>query len=224
MTKRLFWIALALVPFLFSSQANAQTWPTARPIRIVIGFGPGSASDIFARLLGDQLSKAIGQSVIVEAKPGAAGRIAAEYVALAAPDGYTLSFNTNTTHSANPYLFKKLNYDPIKDFTPITRVAFFPFVLLVDANLPIHTVPDLIAYAKANPQKTSYAYSSSTGQVAAAALVNTTKMEAVPVVYKSAPEAMTAVVSGLVTFTVVDFATSQPLVKSGRQRRAWPQQ
>ena len=218
MLKRLLRLALLLIPFMAAGSVMAQAWPTAKPIKIVIGFGPGSASDIFARLVGEQLSKALGQSVFVEARPGAAGQIGAEYVARQPADGYTLSFNTNTTHSANPFLFKKLNYDPMKDFTPITRIAFFPFVLAVDANLPINSVAELVAYAKANPQKASYSYSSSTGQVSAAALVNTMRMESVGVAYKSAPEAITAVVGGQVTFTVVDFATSQPLIKAGRLR------
>lgn len=218
MTKRIFQLAVLLAAYLLAGATAAQVWP-AKPVKIVIAFGPGSASDIFARLIGDQLSKSLGQPVIVESKPGASGQIAAEYVAKAPADGYTLFLTTNTTHSANPYLFKKLNYDPIKDFTPIARIGLFPFVLLVDSKLPIHSVAELIAYAQANPQNTSYAYTSSAGQVAAAALVNSTKMsEVVAVAFKSAPEAITSVISGQVTFTVLDFATSQPLVKSGRLR------
>jgi tripartite-type tricarboxylate transporter receptor subunit TctC len=164
------------------------------------------------------LQKVLGQTVLVEAKPGASGQIAAEYVAKSPADGYTLFVTTNTTHSANPYLFKKLGYDPIKDFTPITRFGYFPFLLLVDAKLPIHNMQELIAYAKANPQKISYAYTSSAGQIAAAALSNATKMGAVGAAYKAAPQALTAVAGGQVTFTVIDFATSQPFVKSGRLR------
>lgn len=217
MTNRIFRLALLLLALLVAGGASAQAWP-GKPIRIVIAFGPGSASDIFARLIGDQLSKALGQPVIVEAKPGASGQIAAEFVARAPADGYTLFLTTNTTHSANPFLFKKLSYDPIADFTPIVRIGLFPFVLLVDSRLPIHTVADLIAYSKANPQTTSYAYTSSAGQVAAAALSNITKMQAVAVAYKSAPEAINSVIGGQVTFTVLDFATSQPLVKAGRLR------
>lgn len=217
MTRRIFQLALLACSFLLSGAAWAQSWPS-KPIKIVIAFGPGSASDIFARVVGEQLSKALGQPVIVEAKPGASGQIAAEYSARAPADGYTLFLTTNTTHSANPFLFKKLNYDPIKDFTPIARIAMFPFALLVDSKLPIQTVPELIAYARANPQSTSYAYSSSAGQIAAAALANTTKMPVVGVAYKSAPEAITSVLSGQVSFTVLDFATSKGQMASGRLR------
>jgi tripartite-type tricarboxylate transporter receptor subunit TctC len=154
--------------------------------------------------------------VLVDAKPGAAGQIAAEFVARSPADGYTLFLTTNTTHSANPYLFKKLTYDPVKDFTPIARIGLFPFVLLVDAKLPINSVKDLIAYSKAKP--VSYAYTSSAGQVAAAALSNLTGMNAVGVAYKAAPQALLDVVGGQEQFTVIDFATSQPFVKSGRLR------
>ena len=196
--------------------AHAQSWPQTKPIKLTIAFGPGSASDIFARMLGEPLQKALGQAVIVESKPGAGGQIAAEYVARSPADGYTLFVTTNTTHSANPYLFKKLTYDPIKDFTPVARIGYFPFVLLVNSQLPVNSVQELIGYAKANPATISYAYTSSAGQVAAAALSNATKMGAVAVAYKAAPEAMTSVASGQVTFTVLDFATSLPLVKAGR--------
>ncbi|MDB5743612.1 MAG: transporter substrate-binding protein [Polaromonas sp.] len=218
MIRHLLKVSIWLLSACAAVSASAQAWPSAKPIRIEIAFGPGSASDIFARMIGDPLSKALGQSVIVESKPGASGQIAAEYVARSAPDGYTLFLTTNTTHSANPYLFKKLSYDPIKDFTPIVRVGYFPFLLLVDSKLPINNVQELITYGKANPQVISYAYTSSAGQVAAAALSNSTRMGAVGVAYKSAPEAMTSVAGGQVTFTVLDFATSQALVKSGRLR------
>ncbi len=200
----------------WAAPATAQAWPQAKSVRLTIAFGPGSASDIFARMIGEPLQKALGQAVIVESKPGAGGQIAAEYVARSPADGYTLFVTTNTTHSANPYLFKKLSYDPIKDFTPVARIGYFPFVLLVNSQLPVASVQELIAYGRANPATISYAYTSSAGQVAAAALSNATRMGAVAVAYKAAPEAMTSVASGQVTFTVLDFATSMPLVKAGR--------
>ena len=216
MIRRLTQLSFLFLSLLFAGAAVAQAWPAAKPIRIVIAFGPGSASDIFARLIGEPVGKALGQVILVESKPGASGQIAAEFVAKSAPDGYTLFLTTNTTHSANPYLVKKLSYDPIKDFTPIARVGYFPFVLLVDAKLPIHSVKDLIAFAKTKP--VSYAYTSSAGQVAAAALSNLTGMNAVGVAYKAAPQALTDVAGGQEQFTVIDFATSQPFVRSGRLR------
>ena len=210
-------LLLCVLMLVTATSASAQAWPTARPIRIVIAFGPGSASDIFARLVADRLRAVLNQTVIVESKPGASGIIAAEFVAKSPPDGYTLFMTTNTTHSANPYLFKTLPYDPVKDFTPIARIGYFPFVLLVDSKLPINSVKDLVAQSKATGGM-SYAYTSSAGQVAAAALSNLTGMNAVGVPYKAAPQALADVVGGQVPFTVIDFATSQPLVKQGRLR------
>ncbi len=210
---RLLLLALACA---VATPAFAQAWPAAKPIRIVIAFGPGSASDIFARMVGEQLGKALGQTVIVDTKPGAAGQIAAEHAAAAAPDGYTLFLTTNTTHSANPYLFKTLRYHPIRDFTPVARVGYFPFMLLVNASLPVKNVSELVAYAKTHPGAASYAYSSSAGQIAAAALSNSMDMKAVGVAYKSAPEAITSVIGGQVMFTILDFATTQGVVGSGR--------
>src|SRR5678815_2375062 len=155
---------LLCVITVFATAVSAQPWPTAKPIRIVIAFGPGSASDIFARLVADRLRADLNQTVIVESKPGASGIIAAEFVAKAAPDGYTLFLTTNTTHSANPYLFKTLPYDPLKDFTPIARIGYFPFVVLVDSKLPINSVKELVAHSKATAGGLSYAYTSSAGQ------------------------------------------------------------
>ena len=218
-TKRLLLTgALALSALAFSPLAAAQSWPAAKPIRIVIAFGPGSASDIIARLLGERLSRALGQSVIVDAKPGAAGQIAAEHVAGSPADGYTLFLTTNTTHSANPYLYKHLRYDPVKDFTPVSRIGYLPFLLLVNSQTPVKTLQELVAYAKATPAKANYAYTSSTGQIAAAALSNYTDMKAVGVAYKSAPEAVTSTLGGQVLFTILDFATTKGAVSAGRLR------
>lgn len=210
-----------LAGLLLQPLAQAQTttaWPTARPLRIVVAFGPGSASDIFARMVGEQLQKTLSQAVVVENKPGAAGQIAAELVARAPGDGYTLFLTTNTTHSANPYLFKTLRYDPIKDFTPVVRIAYFPFVLLVNESSPLRSVRELVAQAKAKPGTVSYAYTSSAGQVAAAALSNSAGMDAVGVAFKAAPEAITSVISDQVTFTVLDFATTKGMQDSRRLR------
>jgi tripartite-type tricarboxylate transporter receptor subunit TctC len=219
MTRKLMQLLILAMTLLAGAPAAfAQAWPAAKPVRIVIAFGPGSASDIFARMVADQLGKSLGQSVIVEARPGAAGQIAAELVAGAPADGYTLFLTTNTTHSANPYLFKNLRYHPIRDFTPIIRIGYFPFALLVNSTLPVRNVPELVAYAKAHPTAANYAYSSSAGQIAAAALSNSTGMKAVGVAYKSAPEVITSVIGGQVMFTVLDFATTQGIVQSGRLR------
>ena len=208
---------LALFAGLFiSSGVQAQSWPSAKPVRIVVAFGPGSASDLFARMVSEQLQKSLGQAVVVENKPGASGQIAAELVATSPGDGYTLFLTTNTTHSANPHLFKTLRYDPIRDFTPVVRIAYFPFAIFVKGDSSLSNVRSIVDYARANPKKMSYAYTSSAGQVAAAALVNSMSLDVVGVAYKAAPEAITSVISGQVDFTVLDFATTRSMLESRR--------
>ncbi|MFM1987674.1 MAG: hypothetical protein RJA99_631 [Pseudomonadota bacterium] len=197
--------------------AWAQPFPN-RTIRLVIPFAAGSATDIVARAIAEDLRAALGQPVVVESRPGASGQIAAEAVARAAPDGYTLMLTTNTTHSANPHLFRKLPYDPVRDFAPIGRVCYFPFILAVDAKLPITTPAQLVAWAKENAGRASYAYGNSTGQVAGAALVNLTKLGAQGVAYKSTPQALTDLAGGQVAFMFVDLASSQQHLKAGRIR------
>ena len=211
-------IALAAVAVALCAPAlGADGWP-AKPVRMVTAFGPGSASDIVARMIAENLQKAFGQTFVVENKPGASGIIAASMVAEAAPDGYTLFLTTNTANSANPYLFKKLPYDPIKSFTPIARVCNFPFVLAVEASLPVQSVGELIEYSGKQPNGLSYAYGNSTGQVAGAAFKSLTKVKATAIPYKSTPQAMTDLVGGQVAYMFVDLASSQPHMKAGRLR------
>lgn len=208
-------LATGLLPL--PGPARAQAWPS-RPVRIVTAFGPGSASDIVARMLAEELQTALRQPFVVENKPGASGLLAAELVAKAPPDGYTLFLSTNTAHSANPHLFKRLPYEPVASFTPVARICYFPFVLAVNASLPVTTVEQLVAYAR-NPQhKTTYAYGNSTGQIAAAAFATLTKLDVAAVPYKSTPQALTDLVGGQVSFMFVDLASSRPHLKSGRIR------
>ena len=207
---------LCLSVWAFGS-AFAQAWPS-KPVRIVTAFAAGSASDIVARLLAQQLQTEYGQPFVVENKPGASGFIAAEYVAKAPADGYTLFLSTNTAHSGNPHLFKKLPYDPLKDFTPIARICNFLFILAVSAEQRVNSVAELIAFAKANPTKVSFAYGNSTGQIAGAAFNNLAGLNAIAIPYKSTPQALTALAGGEVTYLFVDLASSQALIKSGRLR------
>jgi tripartite-type tricarboxylate transporter receptor subunit TctC len=197
--------------------ALSQAWP-AKPVKIVTAFAAGSASDIVARMLAQELQTEFGQAFVVENKPGASGFIAAELVAKAPADGYTLLLSTNTINSGNPHLFKKLPYDPLKDFTPIARVCNFLFVLAVSADQPIKSVADLTAYAKANPTKMSFGYGNSTGQIAGAAFNNLVGLNALSVPYKSTPQTMTALIGGEISYLFVDLASSQALLKAGRLR------
>ena len=215
--RRTLHVLCATAMTIAASTAFAQPYPN-RPIRLIIPFASGSATDIVARAIAEDLRGALGQQVVVESKPGASGQIAAESVARSAPDGYTLFLTTNTTHSANPHLFRKLSYDPIRDFAPIGRVCYFPFVLAVDAKLPVSTPTQLLEYAKENAGKLSYAFGNSTGQVAGAALVNLTGLGAQAVPYKSTPQALTDLAGGQVAFMFVDLASSRQHLGAGRIR------
>ncbi|MGC2508237.1 MAG: tripartite tricarboxylate transporter substrate binding protein, partial [Candidatus Acidiferrales bacterium] len=139
-----------------SSAVRAQDYPT-RPITITAVFGPASASDTICRIIADPLSKALGQPVVVEDRPGADGALAALYVHHQPADGYNLLMATNSPLSADPFLHKDVNYDPVKDFVPITRVGSFTLMLVVNPSLPIHSVKDLVDYAKSHPGQLSFA-------------------------------------------------------------------
>ena len=208
---------LLCVAVAWSGTLWAQTWPV-KPVRIVTAFGAGSASDIVARLLAQELQSEFSQTFVVDNKPGASGLIAAEFVAKSPADGHTLLLTTNTINSGNPHLFKKLPYDALKDFTPIARICNFLFILAVPADQPIKSVSELKAFAEANPDKVSFAYGNSTGQIAGAAFNKLGGLKALAVPYKSTPQALTALVGGEVTYLFVDLASSQPLLKAGRIR------
>src|SRR5688572_6501001 len=170
--------------------AHAQTYPD-KPIRVVIPFAAGTGTDILGRIITDELRASLNAHFVIDNRAGASGQIAAETVAKANADGYTLLLGTNTTHSANPYLFKKLNYDPVRDFAPVSRMIYYMFVLAVSPSLNVKTPAELIAYVKANPGKTSYGFGNSTGQVNSAFLTSSAKLDSVAVPYKSTPPAMT---------------------------------
>ena len=210
-------VILGLYAAVLSSPACSQAYP-AKPVRLIVPFAPGSATDIAARLIAEELRAGMGQSFIVENKPGGSGQIAAEVAAKSQADGYALLFTTNTTHSANPFLFKKLRYDPVKDFAPVARIMYIPVVLVVDPKLPINRLSDLIAQAKANPGKLSFGYGNSIGQVVGASLAHTAKLDVVTVPYKSTPQAMTDVMGGQVAYTVADMASGNAYIKSGKLR------
>src|SRR6266446_7627975 len=145
----------AFVLFCAATAAWAQAYPS-KPIRMVVGFPPGGGNDIIARMIGAKMQETWGQPVLIDNKPGANSIIAAEYVARSAPDGYTLLVNATGGMSVNPVLYTKLPYDPLRDFVPISMVGVFPLVLVVHPSVPVSSVHELIAYAKANPGKLNY--------------------------------------------------------------------
>ena len=205
------------VLFLMSALAVAQNFPD-KPIRVVVPFAAGSGTDILARIVTEEMRTSMGANFVIDNRAGASGQIGAELVARANPDGYTLFLSTNTPHSANPFLFKKINYDPIKDFAAVSRMIYYVFILVVNPNAGIKTVPELIIYVKANPGKISYAFGNSTGQVNGAYFTSAAKLDALPVPYKSTPPAMTDLIAGQVHYMFVDAASSQGHVRSGRLR------
>ena len=196
---------------------SAQTYPT-KPVKIVVPFGAGSATDTVARQVGQLLSEAFGQQFIVDNKAGANGSIGAEFVAKSAPDGYTLIMSTNTPHAANPSLMKKINYDPVKDFTPIARVANIPFVLVVNNDIPAKSLNELIELVRKHPGKYSYASGSSGSIISGAALASGAKIDLLHVPYKSIPPGLTDVMGGQVSMIFADLVTGLPQIKGGKVR------
>ncbi len=198
--------------------AHAQGAYPNKPVKLIIGFGPGSGTDILARMIAEELRVALGQPFIVDNRPGASAQIAASAVAKSTADGYTLFLTSNSSHSVNPHMFKKLPYDPIADFTPIGGIAYFPFILAVNASLPVKTPQEFVAYARANKGKLNYAYGTPTVQIPAEALNRLENLEATGIPYKSSPAAMTDVIGGQAQFIVVDLASARPHLQSGRLR------
>ena len=212
MTRLLFAAAL-----LAALTAHAQNYPT-RPVKLIVPFPAGSATDQVARVVGHELQQALGQAFVVENKAGAQGAIAAAEVAKAAPDGYTLMLTTNTPHAANPSLFKKLNYDPVKDFTPITRYGTTSFMLMVRPDFPAKDLKSFLAHVRSQPGKLSAGYGSSGSQVSVAMLTQLGKLDVVEVPYKGIPQAVTDTMGGSLQFTFVDLANALAQAKGGKLR------
>src|SRR5688572_22076985 len=196
---------------------QAADWPD-KPMRLVIPFAPGSATDTAGRLLAQQLAAELGQAVVVENKAGANGQIAAVAVAASAPDGYTLLMTTNSTHSANPHLYRQLGYDPVKDFAPIARVGLLPFVLVVNPGLPVKTTAEFLAYARTHPGELSYGTASTASLVGAETLNVMAGIDLVRVAYKSSPQAILDLSAGRLLVMVADFTTAMPHVRAGKLR------
>jgi tripartite-type tricarboxylate transporter receptor subunit TctC len=210
-------LGIGLVMGLAPGAANAQPYPS-RSITIVVPFAAGSGTDSIARIIGQYLAAALNQSVVIENKVGASGVLAATYVARAAPDGYTLLMATNSTHSANPHLFKSLGYDPVKDFTPVARAGSYVFMLVVNKDIPAKTLGELIAYAKANPGKLTYASGNTTGIVAGETLKNKAGVDILHVPYKSTPPAINDVLGGRISMMFIDLAPGLEHVRAGNFR------
>jgi tripartite-type tricarboxylate transporter receptor subunit TctC len=205
--------ALGLAP----ADAGAQGFPS-KPVKLVVPFPPGGPLDVIGRLIAQKLSEAWGQSVVIDNRPGAGGNIGAEVVAKSPPDGYTVVMGALSTHAVNPHLFAKMPYDPVKDFAPITLVAITPNVLVVNPSLPVVSVKDLIAYAKAHPGQLAFGSGSngSAGHLTGELLKADAGIDMVHVPYKGGAPATQALLAGDTQLMFDNLANAMPQVKAGK--------
>ena len=209
--------AAAMFSMAANAQGNVRGYPS-RPITIIVPFGPGSATDTIARIIAQHLGSVLNQTIVVENKTGANGALAAAQVARSAPDGYTLFLSTNSPHSAAPSLMKSISYDPVKDFTPLSRVGSYTLILVLHPDVPARTIPELIEHAKANPGKLSFASGNSSGVVAGETLKTWAGINIVHVPYRSVPPALNDVLGGRVSMMFADLTTGMPHVKANALR------
>ena len=202
-----------------AQSAAAQTYPM-KPIRVIIAQAPGSATDVVTRTLGSRLQASLGQPLVVDARPGAGGTLGTDVAAKAPPDGYNLFMANNSTHGANPALYSRLPYDAVRDFAPIIFVASTPYVLSVHPSVPVTTVKQLIAFAKARPGQINYASAGngSTHHLSGELLKSMAGIDIVHVPYKGTGPALTGLLSGEVSITFATVTSIQPHLKSGRAK------
>ena len=210
-------LAVAMLNFLFAPIVAAQTWPS-KPIKIVLGFPPGGATDILSRDFAAKLAEELKQQVLIENKPGAGGTIGADIVAKAAPDGYTLTIGTSSNHAIAVTLYKKLPYDPVKDFAPITMLAVSQNVVVINPGIPANNIRELVAYAKANPGKMNFG-SSGNGTISHLTgemfnTLNGTQITHIP--YKGSAFVFPDLLSGQISVMYDSTISIGALVKSGK--------
>jgi tripartite-type tricarboxylate transporter receptor subunit TctC len=212
-------LLLSACVFLFAAPTWAQQYPT-RPIRIIVPFAPGGATDLPARLIAPKLSESLGQPVIVENKPGASGVIGIDVVAKSAPDGYTLLMATNGELVMNPSIYPKLPYNPFKDLVPVSIAVESPLVMLVSPSSPFKSVADVLAAAKANPGSITYATAGagSTSHVLTEMLALRTGTKLLHVAYKGGAPASKAIVTGEVAMGLLNLGSAITLINGGRAR------
>jgi tripartite-type tricarboxylate transporter receptor subunit TctC len=210
-------VAAVAAPFTFAQ--GAANYP-AKPVRLVVPFPAGGTTDILARAVAQKLSEAWGRQMIVDNRPGAGGNIGSDLVAQSAPDGYTLLMGTVSTHAINPSLYKNMPYDHVKDFAPVILVAGVPNVLVVNPSLPVHSVPELIAYAKANPGKLNFASSGNGTSIhlSGELFKAMTGVEMTHVPYKGSAPALTDLIGGQVQLMFDNLPSSLPFIKAGKLR------
>ena len=213
------WVLLCAAWLMTPVQTFAQQYP-ARPIRLVLGFAPGGASDTMARTVGTRLSEGLGQAVVIDNRPGAGGNIAAEIVAHSAPDGYTMLLGNNGILAINVSLYPKIGFDPVKDFAPVVLVASQPNILVVNPSVPVESVKALVALARSKPGQLNYASpgAGTTGHLAADLFKTLAGVDMVVIPFKGGGPAVLAVISGECQFTFATALSVQPQVKAGKVR------
>jgi tripartite-type tricarboxylate transporter receptor subunit TctC len=224
-------ILALVVAAMLAAPAAAQDYPN-KPIRIIVGYSAGGGNDIIVRVMVNELSKGLGQQVIVDNQPGAQGIIGAQNAARAAPDGYTLLMGPSGPMTINPATYSKLSYSPTRDFAPISMICEFPLIVTVDAALPIRNINELLAYIKANPAKSNYASSAGIFQIATEMFKQRTGSAIEMIPYKSSGESVQALIGHQVMLTIVDPPPATgPLkagtirglaVTSGKRHPSWP--
>jgi tripartite-type tricarboxylate transporter receptor subunit TctC len=215
--------ALALGALAAAAPASAQqagSWRPERPLRIVVPFAAGGSTDVTTRLVAEQLAQRVGQGVVVENRAGAGGNIGVEHAARAAPDGYTLVMGTSSTHAGSPALYRSLPFDPARDFAPVVLVSYVPNVLVVPATLPVRSLQDFVAYARANSGRLSYgsAGSGSSHHLSASLLAVRTGTEMTHVPYRGGAPAMTDLLSGRLQFMISPIIEAIPHIRAEKLR------
>jgi tripartite-type tricarboxylate transporter receptor subunit TctC len=209
----------AVATILFGAEAVAQSYPS-RPITLVVPFPAGSTTDLVGRILSDELAKSVGQNVVIDNRGGAGGGVGAETVARAAPDGYTLLMGTIGTHSINPAVYARINYDPIADFAPIIQFGTAPNVLVVNPSLPVKSVKDLIAYIRERPGQVNYASSGNgtSNHLSGAMFAAREGLKATHVPYRGGAQAITDLLRGDVQFMFYHYLPLLPHIAEGKLR------
>jgi tripartite-type tricarboxylate transporter receptor subunit TctC len=216
MRKPVFSALLAIVVVAVAADRGAaQDYPT-KVIKFVVAFGSGSATDALARIVADQASRTLGQPIIVDNMGGANGVIAAQNVARARPDGYTVLISTNTTHGANQSMLKSVPYDAVNGFEHVTKLGTITLALIVHPSIPVSNVQELIAYAKANPGTLTFGAGSSSSRVAGEMLKTMAGIDITHVPYRSNPQAITDLLAGQISMIFADVSTTLPQVKAGK--------
>jgi tripartite-type tricarboxylate transporter receptor subunit TctC len=211
-----------LISALAAGPATAQQTATDKypnkPIHLIVGFAAGGGNDIIARIVGQKLQESLGQTVIVENRVGAGGRLSAEYVAAQPPDGYTLLVGASGAMAISPAVVAGVPYVTLRDFAPISMIASFPLIMVVNPDHPAKSVKDLVAWAKANPDKANYATSSTAFTLATELFKLRSGAPMVPIPYRSGNESVVSVMAGQSTVTIVDPPPTTPQVKAGKLR------